>query len=303
LVGGVDLAAVEACVRQFVVPTGPLEVTKERPWAATAKVPTAGGVAWFKQCAPIQDFEPRLTATLAARTPELLPVVLGWSADPPWLVTADAGVAVGDRDDRLELWERLLPRYAELQQRETAYAADHLSHGVPDRRPEQLPEQYEQFLTEPVPAEPGDLGVLRGFAPEFADLCSQLAGSGVAPTVQHDDLHSWSLHVADDELRIIDWGDASIAHPMASLLVVFEFLTESGLPPDGAWRNRLRDAYLEPWGRGQVETCELAVRVGAFARMAGWARQRAAMGAVPYRDEFDDHYRGGLRDLVRRVDR
>ena len=41
-----------------------------------------------------------------------------------------------------------------------------------------------------------------------------------------------------------------------------------------AWFERLRDAYLEPWGRGLTETFELALRVGAVAHAIARKRQR-----------------------------
>jgi hypothetical protein len=65
---------------------------------------------------------------------------------------------------------------------------------------------------------------------------------------------------------VLDWGDASISHPFASLVVTFEFLeTSNGLPPDDPWFARLAAAYLEPWGGGHAETLELALQVGVLA--------------------------------------
>ena len=84
-----------------------------------------------------------------------------------------------------------------------------------------------------------------------------------------------NVYVRDERLRVLDWGDSSISHPFASLVVTFRFLEEvTKLPPGDPWFERLRDAYLEPWGRGHVETFALALRVGAFAHAFAWARQR-----------------------------
>jgi hypothetical protein len=81
-----------------------------------------------------------------------------------------------------------------------------------------------------------------------------------------------SLYVRGKQLRLLDWGDASISHPFASLVVMFRFLEEiTKLPPDDPWFARLRDAYLEPWGRGLVGAFALAIRVGTFAHSIGWA--------------------------------
>src|SRR5712691_7038176 len=59
-----DVIAVEKWIRQHVEPAGVIETTHDRPWATVMRVPVAGGVTWFKACAQVQAFEPRLTAEL-----------------------------------------------------------------------------------------------------------------------------------------------------------------------------------------------------------------------------------------------
>ena len=66
-----DRDAVERWIQAFVQPTAPIEVTREWPWATVLRVPVAGGAAWFKACSPVQAFEPRLSAELFARWPDL----------------------------------------------------------------------------------------------------------------------------------------------------------------------------------------------------------------------------------------
>lgn len=45
-------------------------------------------------------------------------------------------------------------------------------------------------------------------------------------------------------MRLLDWGDASVSHPFASLVVTFRFLEERNqLSPGDPWFARLRDAY------------------------------------------------------------
>lgn len=85
-------------------------------------------------------------------------------------------------------------------------------------------------------------------------------------TIQHDDLHMANLSVRDSRPRPLDWGDASIAHPFASLVVTFRFLEEfTGLSQTDPWFARLRDAYLEPRGSNLDGTFRLAMRIGMFA--------------------------------------
>jgi len=64
-----DVVAAEEWIRKHVEPAGAIETTHDRPWATVMRVPVEGGVTWFKACAPVQAFEPRLTAELYARWP------------------------------------------------------------------------------------------------------------------------------------------------------------------------------------------------------------------------------------------
>ena len=77
----VDIADAEDWIRAHVEPVGTIKTVHERPWATVLRVPIPGGVAWFKACAPVQAFEPRLTAELFARYPDRVAEVLGGLGD------------------------------------------------------------------------------------------------------------------------------------------------------------------------------------------------------------------------------
>jgi aminoglycoside phosphotransferase (APT) family kinase protein len=154
-----------------------------------------------------------------------------------------------------------------------------------------LPARYEELVGRELPLEPEELRRLRGFVPRFARLCAELDSHGVPETIQHDDLHHGNVYGR----RVLDWGDSSVAQPFFSLVVTFRFLEEiNGLPRGGAWHERLRDAYLEPWGPGHEDTCELAIRVGAFAHAVAWQRQRDALPEEA-RPDFDRWFAVVLR--------
>ncbi|HEY7632596.1 MAG TPA: hypothetical protein VH817_17955 [Thermoleophilaceae bacterium] len=284
-----DLAAAEDWIGRHVTPSGPLELLRERPWSTVYRVPLDGGVAWFKACAPVQAFEPRLCAGLAARWPGRVADVLGHDEERAWLLLADAGTMLGEQGNPPETWMSVLPLYAELQRGEVAHAADHLAHDVPDRRTATLPALYDDFVSTELPLEPDELNSMRAFAPRLGELCSELAARGIPDTIQHDDLHMKNVYESDGRLRVLDWGDSSIAHPFASLVVTFRFLEElSGLAAGDPWFERLRDAYLEPWGDGLADTFALAHRVGTFAHVIGWARIRTFLppDALPDYDQW-----------------
>ncbi len=293
-----DRAAVEDWIRAHVEPAGDVEPTHERPWATVLRVPLAGGAAWFKACAPVQAFEPRLTAELFARWSDRVAEVLGHDEERGWLLLADAGTPIGAFGNLPEAWLVALPLYAELQRGEAAHAHDHLAHDVPDLRIASLPSRYEDLLQRDLPLESDELEGLRRFAGRFAELCAELASHGVPETVQHDDLHMANVYAEGERLRLLDWGDSSISHPFASLVVTFRFLEEvTGLAPGDPWFARLRDAYLEPWGSGLADTFALAIRVGTFAHAIAWARQRDHLAEEARRD-FDRWFPVVLRRAI-----
>jgi Phosphotransferase enzyme family len=296
-----DRAIAETWIRAQVDPVGPIQTAHQRPWATVLRVPLADGVAWFKACAPVQAFEPRLTAALFARWPDRVAEVLAHDEEQAWLLLADAGTPIGAVGNPPEAWLVALPLYAELQRGEAAHAHDHLAHGVPDLRVATLPARYQELLRRDLPLGREELGRLRRFAPRFEQLCGQLAAHEVPETVQHDDLHMANVYATGERLRLLDWGDASVSHPFASLVVTFRFLEERNqLSPGDPWFARLRDAYLEPWGGGLAGAFALAIRVGAFAHTIAWARQRDYLPQAA-RPEFDKAFAIVLRRAVART--
>jgi hypothetical protein len=259
----------EAWIRERLEPTGDIDLVQERPWGTVRRVPTADGNAWFKECAPTQAFEPSLTAALSSRWPDRLPEVLAYDIARSWLLVGDAGEPLGF-DGGLEPWLSVLPRYAELQQGEATHLIEHLAGGVPDRRLAVFPTLYDAALGRELPVGSSDQARLRAFAPRFAELCHELAVAGLAATIQHDDLHGANVYSRGDTLRIVDWGDSCVSHPFLTVFVTFSHLEElGGLRRDDRWFERLRDAYLEPWGRSAElrPMFERALRLGAFAHL------------------------------------
>jgi len=288
----------EQWIRAHVELTGAIETTHVRPWATVMRVPVAGGVTWFKACAPVQAFEPSLTAELHARWPDRVTEVLAIDEARGWLLLGDAGVAVRELGNPPEAWLEALPSYAELQKGETAYALDHIGRGVPDLRMAALPAGFARVLAGEIPLAMADVHRLREYAPRFTALCTALAGLGIEESVQHDDLHMANLYSNGGNLRVVDWGDSSIAHPFFSVVVTFRFLEEfNHLAPDDPWFRMLRDAYLEPWGSGLEETFEIAVRVGWFAHAIAFTRQRVFLPPEA-RPDFDRAFTNILRRAV-----
>jgi hypothetical protein len=298
----VEIAEAEAWIRGHVTLDGAPAVVHERPWSTVMRVAVRDGPpVWFKACALVQAFEPGLTAALARRWPDVMVDVIAEDVQRGWLLMADAGTRIVELDNPPDVWLRLLPRYAELQRGEVEHSAAYLESGVPDLRPTVLPERYEYFVGSELPLDARDHGRLRAFAPVLDELCQELEVAGVPSSVQHDDLHPWNVYVQGDRMRILDWGDASIGHPFWSLVVPFRFLEEqNGLAPTDPWFERLRDAYLEPWGPDLRRVLDLALRVGIFAHAVAWLRQREHL-AQAERAAFDADYPVILNRALARV--
>jgi hypothetical protein len=296
-----DLVAAHEWIRGHVEPTGPPEIVSAETWATVARVPLADGVAWFKECAPVQTFEIRLSADLSARWPDRVGDVLAHDEGRRWMLLADAGRPVGEVGNPPEAWLAALPPYAELQRGEAGRVEPHLASSVPDRRLATLAADYDALLRLDLPIEPDEARRLRDFAPTLATLADELAGAGVPETVQHDDLHMANLFEHEGSYRVLDWGDACIGHPFTSLVVTFRFLEErAGLAPGDPWYARLRDAYLEPWDAVPRAAVDLALRVGTFSRAVAYPPYRAPL-TEEQRADFDPDFAIVLRRALART--
>ena len=188
------MVSAEEWVCGHVRPTGPAEVVRDRVWATTSRIPTADGIVWFKAAAASHRFEAELVAQLAGGWPDLLPRVLGYDSERGWLLLADAGTPFEQLGNPPELWLRLLPRYAELQREANVPSS------VPDRTLSRWPELYDDLARSELPLGRAEIARLRRFAPQFSELCEELAGYGLRDAIQHDYLHHKNAFVDGERL-------------------------------------------------------------------------------------------------------
>jgi len=156
----------------------------------------------------------------------------------------DAGHPVREVGNPPELWLAALPLYAELQRAECAFAADHVDRlGAPDLLLVRSADRSSDLVERELAVEEDAQTRLAGHLPDVERLCADLATSGVPESIQHDDLHMSNLYVDGSRLRVLDWGDSSVSHPFASLVVTFRFLREyNRLSADDPWFAGLCDA-------------------------------------------------------------
>jgi len=265
-------------------PTGAIEEVRVRPWSVTHRVPTTAGVAWFKANTPGCAYEAGLAASLAAWAPGRVLAPLAVDASRGWLLTADAGPTLREvvaKDRLLPTWTAMLQSYAALQRDLAAHTLEMLAQGVPDHRPQHLPARLTALLADPrIQADlgPDRQAAVNEVATDVAGWCAELSADGIPATLQHDDLTDANVFPDGDRFRFFDWGDSSVAHPFGSLLVAIGFaayLLE--LDPGVPERDRLRDAYLEPWTdlarpAGLRRSASLACRVTRVSKALAWQR-------------------------------
>ena len=133
---------------------------------------------------------------------------------------------------RTGFWARVLAEYAELQRSVEPSALR--SVGLPDLSAAALLDRFDEVVTDQrwftADVAPelsrADRERIHACRPRLAEAAAELADARPA-TVQHDDLHDGNVFSGAGVVRIIDWGDASLAHPFGTLLVTLDVLAAS----------------------------------------------------------------------------
>ena len=304
--------------------TGAVEQPHVMPWSTAMRIPTDEGPVWFKATGPGTAHEGPLLELFRRLGVGRVVLPIAVHPDRVWLLFDDAGPTLratrpdglGDHD--LGAWERILAEYATLQRSVEGDVPTMLAVGTPDGRVERLPSELDRLLDDEriwglvAPDERATADAarlhLRGAPRLVEEAATRLAATGIAATIQHDDLHGGNIVVGPDGNRFFDWGDAIVAHPFATLTVTFNSIAHrTGLGLDDRAFTRLRDAYLEAWAfvapRDAVaEAAEIARDLGCIGRSLAWDR---ALGHLDV-DDMDGHgdaIAGWLMEFAERLDR
>jgi hypothetical protein len=283
-----------------IEPTAPLEIVHERPWSTVIRVPTAEGDLYLKQEEPVQAQEVSLTVALASRWPDRVPEVVAADVERAWLLMRDGGVSLADAGT-IEPFPRALELYGELQVGEVVHAEELLAMGLPDVRLPMVTPAYEPYFEEDRALEPHEVARLRALAPRYYELSEQLASFGLPDSIQHDDLHEWNVFVRNGRVRVFDWGDTGISHPLFSWLKPLRVTVGRGVDPEP-----FLAAYLSPWTEVMSEerlraAIEVAIPVGTFAYILQQQRQQDAMPAGA-RMHYFEYLPKTLRGFLERLE-
>ena len=190
----------------------------------------------------------------------------------------------------------MLQRYARTQRALAGQIDQLLAAGLPDLRPDAAAAGFAELVERPDLLRIGgthgiteaEADAVRQLVPLAARAARRLRGSAIPATVQHDDLQPSNVV---GEGALIDWGDASVAHPFASLLTA---LSGSSGRPATEYRSAIQDAYLSAFA-GQPdgslasgpdlddlrEQARLAVLLAPVGRIRAWLRVPGAVEEYP----------------------
>ena len=242
---------------------------------------TSCSTVWFKANPPGSAFEPALAAMLARRAPDLVPPLLAVDPVRAWTLSEDAGVHLREvlqRDPDPAHLLPLLQRYARLQRDLAVRPEELLALGMPDLRPSALPDRFDTLLADRAVHETIDEAAyerLTAFGPVLRERCRELDAFGIPASLDHGDLHPNNIFGRGPQALAFDWGDAALAHPFSTLLILLRSATDFfGADALAA----LRAAYLEPWlqdgyGAADLErAAQLAMLVAPVTRAVAWRR-------------------------------
>ena len=276
--------------------SGALELVRLRPWGVVLRAPSAEGTVYLKGTAPNTAFEAGLYALLSEQVPDRVLHPIALDVEAGWLLLPDGGPVLSEQHEGDALLEHLVGvarQYGHLQVDLSGRVDDLLAIGVADMRPAAMEARFDEALAvaQRCVADGGSdradaLESVARLQATFAAWCERLAAAPGVPTIDHNDLHGGNVFLTGGgEARFFDWGDAVVAHPFASALVLRSVVRWiQDVHDETPMERRVIDAYLEPFTTEAPlaelrDVVDLACEVGKVARALVWARAVALLPA------------------------
>ncbi len=287
-VGGVaDLGdwALAALAAKGIETAGPVEQVRTWNLSCLLRIPSEDGTFWVKAVPEFFAHESQVVAALATVDVTLVPEVI--AARPGAMVMREAGFADGyDVDpDR---------HFAAVRRLHAATTSEPLPDGlvgIPrfdlDAALAALVDLEERHGADLTGDEQRRLSTLIGETPERWSACA------LELRLVHGDLHGGNLRLAPDAAGdvVIDWGDATITHPLFELGVLDSYTP--GWPPQAT------DRWLELIGgdRGSWDAFRPLASVRPAMLYRRFCDRIEASEAVYHRDDILPALRAGLKLL------
>jgi len=227
-------------------PTGPVEQFRTWSISSVLRVPTTGGMVYFKASADMPLFvnEALVTRTLASLFPEFVPAPVAIDASRGWLALPDFGVEVG-RDAPLDVKIDIIRRFAQLQIASAKHADRLLEAGCVDRRLDWLAREQEHWLSGPLARRllsATEFSQLQSCSAWLPTLCADLASFGIPDALLHGDIHLGNVARNEHGYTFFDWTDAAVSHPFLDMIEIV-------LDDDVSAAQATRAAYLAEWAQ------------------------------------------------------
>ena len=262
----------EVLAARGIAVTAPAEQVRTWNLSSIWRLPTAAGPAWLKVVPPFFAHEGALLARL---DPSVVPELLGRSGGRMLL----ADIAGTDRYEATgaEL-ETMVDLLVGVQRTWSGRADELLGIGVPDWRVDAFVPRAQALLARAMSGAAGpltadELRVLDALVGSLPQRYAALADCGVPDGLFHGDFHPGNVRGTVPDLRVLDWGDAGVGHPLLDQAAFCERLTDAD-------RARVLRRWERLWAAA-VPGCEPA-------RAARLLRPLSALrGAVVYQQFLD----------------
>ena len=209
------------------------EIVEQWPLSSVLRLETDGGHIYLKAVFSVFRHEPAVTKALATRHPTGVPEVLTAELNLGWMLMRELD---GSQIEELghERWGDALVAAARIQQGWIGRDEELFALAAPDRTLGVL--QAEIGAAFDATGLPRARNVL-----ELERRCAELARGPLPQTLIHGDLHPGNVMVDGAEVRIFDWSDACVSHPL------FDLPTFLPRCDDISAREAMLDTYLGTW--------------------------------------------------------
>jgi len=255
---------------------GDFEVVRATPWSTVVRWVVDGRHVWGKAVCPGFASECSLLPLLAKKAPSRILAPIATNPADGWLLLPDGGETLEGLADAT-VWGDVMVGYADVQLSVAGDPTSLMSVGCHDLRPHAAVSRLETMMDEG--QLPTDLSLVSG----ARGVADQIDLDLVPASVQHDDLQPNNVF-ADG--RVFDWGDASLAHPFASLLTALL----PSRPGSETEKIQVRDRYLTRFLEDAhsktsslavlKQQADLAVKLAPIGRIDTWFRAPAAARAA-----------------------
>ena len=201
--------------------TGPAEQVKTWNLSSLWRLPLGSSAAWLKVVPPFFAHESRMLALLDST---VVPLLI--AADGPRMLLEDIpGV---DQYRVVGAPTLLMVRILVGLQVELADRVDELvALGLPDWRPAPLAEAAAGVVARSAPElEPGVVARLERFFEGLAQRSAEVESCGIPVTLVHGDFHRGNVRGTPERLRLLDWGDCGVGHPLLDQIAFLEYLPQ-----------------------------------------------------------------------------